>query len=86
LDPPPKIKAEPHRGHHVADEAPVKSTGQSLAAAKEKQIKASIESYQLEAGFDPEGAAKKLRQLKSTIPANARVQRDIDKALKGIGL
>ncbi len=62
-----------------------KGTGVALPQARERQIRDLAQSYQLEGGFDPEGAAKKLRALKKSVPANARVQRDLDRALKAIG-
>lgn len=57
----------------------------ALPPAREAEVRSLAESYQLEGGFDPEGAARKLKALKKQVPANARVQKDIDRALKAVG-
>lgn len=82
----PEAAPAPAPAPKAAKQAESKATeGKSLPPEREASIRSMAESYQLEGGFDPEGAQKKLRALKKQVPANARVQKDIDRALKAVG-
>jgi len=72
----PKVKTA------AATEKPAAS--KSLPPEREAAVRKQIESYQLEAGFDPDAAAAKLRKLKAELPADAAIRGEVDKALKGL--
>lgn len=72
----PKVKTA------AAPEKPAAQT--SLPPEREAAVRKQIESYQLEAGFDPDAAAMKLRKLKAELPADAAIRGEVDNALKGL--
>jgi hypothetical protein len=55
-----------------------------LDSPKMEAIQRLIESYQLESGFDPEGAKNKLKALRKKIRGNTALEREIDRVLKTI--
>lgn len=65
---------------------PAEASNNPLTPRQEAEIRDKLESYQLEAGFDPEGAARKLKQLRAELPHHAPIQKEIDRTLKSLPL
>ncbi len=82
--PQPKPKAKPDKPQAPA---PVKVSSDTPppALVNEGALRKDYESYRLEAGFDPEGAATKMKRLKARVPAGTKLAKDVEKALKDLG-
>lgn len=55
-----------------------------LNPVDEKSFREALESYRLEAGFDPENAMKNLQSLSEKIPHGTSLRNDIDQAIQEV--
>jgi hypothetical protein len=79
--------ASRHMSRHVAGSSGLKRESvavKRINPTKAAAIRRLIASYQLEVGFDPEGARSKLRALKSKTDGDPDLLREIDKALRSV--
>jgi hypothetical protein len=91
--PAPKVRAaSPQRPvrRSSGPRSPSRSGSEAVAAAptespaKTAAVRAQIDSLQLEAGFDPQGARAKLAKLRDGLAKGSALRRDVDTAIKSI--
>jgi hypothetical protein len=61
-----------------------KERAPSESPAQIASVRSQIETYQLEAGFDPEGARAKLAKLRNGLDQRSPLRREVDAAIKSI--
>lgn len=81
---PTAAKPDKQRSAKPAKTSSASKEASRLNPQEEQAVREKIESYQLEAGFDPEGAVKKLKVLREGLPPKVKVRADIDKAIRAI--